>query len=90
MKMKYTHNGFTHLFNKYLLGSRYVSDTVLGAGDTIINKIDPRNVEENCLVSRLAHNKYRKNVSYDFYVCSILLLFIVLVIVIGSYYILYP
>lgn len=80
----------SRIYSTHIYWAVAVSDTVLGAGDTIINKVDPRNLEENCLVSRLAHNKYMKNVSFDFYVCIILLLLIVLVIVIVSYCILYP
>lgn len=32
------HLFFTHSFNKYLLSSYHMSDTILGAGDNTVNK----------------------------------------------------
>lgn len=67
-----------------------MSNTALGAGDTTVNKTNTtiqRSIEENCLAQCSAHNKHMQDVSYDFYVHIILLLYVVLVFVIVHYYI---
>ena len=51
-------NSFIHSFNKHELRVNYVPGIILGAGDTIVNKTDPKPLLQGvCVESGKTENK---------------------------------